>query len=489
MGILDFLTGNDQAASPWGALYPSPLLAPDPQQQAARDAAAYGSMGLDPSSVLPVDPFGDPRKTSVVNPNAPPKPATGFGAGVVPFGFAGPGSMNVQPSQIATVGAPQPAPAPAAPPAAVEPPAAPPQVAPLPLPAARPAGAPAAPAADDGEGTPAPAAPGSGAPAPFSLGGVGLGDRLDKGARGFFGNMALGPVGAIMGGLGALATGKSTDPASIQREQASATVQALLSRGASAADVQAAAGNPTLMHALISQYYGKDKFGVANFEDDNGRKTPRLYNTMTGEWVGGAPSAGASAPGYVVGPDGKPISIPAGADRKEFVKRVTEASADAATGKKTEAQAKASSFAARMEQADSLMAGLQNEGLSPWGKAMDALPGGVGNYAQSKNFQSYKQAQSAFITALLRQESGAAINKSEFDRYEREMFPQPGDAPEVVQQKAQMRKSAIDQMRGAAGPGYQSPSSLAPVGAQGGTAPRASGKVNVGGQALNWSVN
>ncbi|WP_316219381.1 hypothetical protein [Bradyrhizobium sp. SZCCHNR2026] len=474
MGILDFLTGNDQAASPWGALYPSPLLGPDPQQQAMRDAAAYGSMGLDPSSVLQPDPFGDPRKTSVINPNVSPKPATGFGAGAVPFAFAGPGSNLVQPSQITGAPVPQPAPAPAAPVAG-----------PVPLPAPRPAAASAAPAADDGEDAPAAAAPGSGAPAPFSLGGAGLGDRLEKGARGFFGNMALGPVGAIMGGIGALATGKSTDPGTIQREQMNATGQVLLSKGASLADVQAAGGNPALMKALIDQYYGTGKYKVVQTgEDAQGGKSFHVLNEQDGTLRPvGAPAS--SAPAAVMGPGGRPIPIPAGVNVKEFVKRVTEASADAATGKKTEAQAKASSFAARMEQANSVMSGLQNEGLSPWGKAMDALPGGVGNYAQSKNYQSYKQAQSAFITALLRQESGAAVNKSEFDRYERELFPQPGDAPEVVQQKAEMRKSAIEQMRGAAGPGYTAPAPLS----GGGGAPRASGKVNVGGQALNWSVN
>ncbi|MGJ4928154.1 hypothetical protein ACQR1I_16510 [Bradyrhizobium sp. HKCCYLS2038] len=356
----------------------------------------------------------------------------------------------------------------------------------MPLPAPRPS---AAPVADDGEDAPAHAAPGGGAPAPFSLGGGGGGDRFEKGFRGFVGNLHLGPIGAIMGGLGAIATGKSTDPGSIQREQMSATGQALLSKGASPADVQAAVGNPLLMKSLIDQYYGTGKYKVVQTgEDGQGGKSFHVLNEQDGTLRPIGAPAGA-APTAVMGPDGKPIPIPAGVNVKEFVKRVTEASADAATGKKTEAQAKASSFAARMEQANSVMGALQNEGLSMWGKGFDALPGGVGNVAQSANYQRYKQAQSAFITALLRQESGAAINKGEFDRYERELFPQPFDAPEVVQQKAEMRKSAIDQMRGAAGPGYQSPAPLAPAGGQAGAAARASGKVNVGGQSLNWSVH
>src|SRR5262245_24857109 len=158
MGILDILTGNPGAASPWGMLYGSPLFGPDPQQTAVANAAALGGMGVDPASLPQVDPFGDPKKLSVA---APPAPLPGgFGTGAVPFGFAGPGSMNVTPSQIAGPAAP--ASAPAAPPAAPQAPAAPQPAAP-PTPSNDEA-APAAPAA-------AAAPPGAGSPAPFSLGG------------------------------------------------------------------------------------------------------------------------------------------------------------------------------------------------------------------------------------------------------------------------------------------------------------------------------
>src|SRR5215468_3241485 len=154
MGILDILAGNPGAASSWGMLYGSPLFGPDPQQTAAANAAALGGVGVDPASLPQVDPFGDPKKLSVA---APPAPLpSGFGTGAVPFGFAGPGSMNVTPSQIAG----PPAPAPAAPPAAPQAPAAPQPAAP-PAPSNDEA-APAAPAA-------AAAPPASASPAPFSL--------------------------------------------------------------------------------------------------------------------------------------------------------------------------------------------------------------------------------------------------------------------------------------------------------------------------------
>jgi hypothetical protein len=364
--------------------------------------------------------------------------------------------MNFTPSQMAGPAAP--APTPAAPPAAPQAPAAPP-----------------APAVSNDEApsaTPAAAAPA--APAPFSLGGAGLLDRLSAAGQSFQNSKGLIPK--LFNGVTALATGQRTDASG---QALNATAQALLAKGATPAEVQASIGNPTLMQALINQYYGKEKYSVVQTgENADGGKQFSVFNTQTGEHkpIGSDPN---EAGGTVMGPDRKPITIPPGVNRKEYIKRVTESTADAAIGKKTEAQAKASSFAARMEQANSIMGQLQNEGLSLWGKGLDALPGGVGNLAQSPQYQKYKQAQSAFITALLRQESGAAINKSEFDRYERELFPQPGDAPAVVQQKAAMRASAIEQMRGAAGPGYKSPTPL-PSGA--------SGTVSIGGASIPWSV-
>ncbi|WP_315729043.1 hypothetical protein [Bradyrhizobium sp. SZCCHNS2015] len=464
-GILDFLTGNNAAASPWGALYPSPLLAPDPQRQAAEAAATYGAMGLDPSSVLPTDPFGDPRKLSVADPAA--KRASGFGAGVMPFSFAGPGSMNVQPSQIAGPAAPA-APSPAAPqapaPAAVSAPTA-----------ARPLAPPMniAPVGD-GAASPAPAA----SAAPLSLGGAGLLDRLGAASASMQNSHGLIPK--LFNGVSALASGERTDAAG---QAANATSTALLAKGASPADVQAAMGNPGLMQALVNQFYGRDKFKVVSTgEDGSGRKAYGVFNEVDGTIKPLAGPASGEDSATVTGPDGKPIAIPPGVDRKEFIKRITEASADAATGKKTEAQAKAGSFAARMEQAENAMGGLQGEGLSLWGKGLDALPGGVGNLAQSPQYQKYNQAKSAFITALLRQESGAAIGKAEFDRYDKELFPQPGDGPDVVKQKAQMRAAAIEQMRGAAGPGYRAAAPQSPAPSS------ASGTVSIGGASIPWSV-
>ncbi|MFT0875128.1 hypothetical protein VRZ08_01100 [Rhodopseudomonas sp. G2_2311] len=476
-GVIDYLTGNDASASPWGVLYQSP---PDRSASTAREAATYGMSSI----FLPqADPFGDPSKFTAGPAPASAPPTTGFGKGTVPFGFAGPGSMAITAGELGQ----KPVAAPAVPAASAVSASSPTDASSV----NRQSGAAALP--DDvvnvgnyrmpvyGERPeveqPRAAATAAAPVAPFSIGGSD--GRLMKGVRGFLGNMQSGPIGAILGGLGAVATGQETDPSSIASGKLNATAQALISKGASPVEVQAAINNPALMSQLISQYYSKDKWKVVQVgENGMGQKTFMQQNEVDGTLrpiqahsAGGSENVG---PQTITGPDGKQIQIPPGVDPKTFIKRVSETSADAAMGKTTEAQAKASNFAARMQKAEGILGGLQDQGRSFWQRAAGSVPM-VGNYMQSTEYQRYKQAASAFITAMLRQESGAAISQSEFDRYEKELFPQPGDDASVVKQKASMRSAAIEQMSRSAGPGFKGPSP--------------SGTVNVGGKAVNWSVN
>jgi hypothetical protein len=453
--------------APQSVTYPSPV------NQSAKDqdlAAIYAAAGM-PA------PAADPFAVAPSPASKPSAPLSPFADGAAPFSFAGPGSNIVSPSQIATADAvPMPQPrlsAADAPPATdlsssnrPSPPGAAYAAAPV-NPAAvnrlPPAAAPSAPAA--------PASAPTSSPAPFSFGGVG--DRLNLATKGFLGNLSGGPVGAVLGGLGALATGEPTDAGTIATRKQNATAQALIAKGVPVADVQAAVNNPDVMKTLVTQYFGPNKFDHVTRKDAEGAEIPGSYDPVTGKYKWESIPADATG-GTVMGPNGQPIAIPAGVNRKAFVRKISENAADVASGKQTEAQAKASQYAVRMSQAEKQMGPLQDQGLNFWDRAADSLPGGVGNYAQSGQYQQYKQAQSAFITALLRQESGAAISQSEFSRYEKEMFPQPGDSPQVVQQKAQQRVAAIQQMQRAAGPGYQAPGA-APV----------SGKTAGG---LNWSV-
>lgn len=67
--------------------------------------------------------------------------------------------------------------------------------------------------------------------------------------------------------------------------------------------------------------------------------------------------------------------------------------------------------------------------------------------------QQVEQAQRNFVNALLRKESGAAISPGEFDNARRQYFAQPGDSPQVLEQKRANRETAINALRVQAGPG------------------------------------
>lgn len=169
--------------------------------------------------------------------------------------------------------------------------------------------------------------------------------------------------------------------------------------------------------------------------------------------ISGLTPPATTAPTTVTGPDGQPITIPPGVDRKKFIDTVTADTAHGMSGKFTETQGKANQFAGRMEHAESTLGKLDNQGASIKGAALNVIPGG--NYLQSKEYQNYRQAQQEFITALLRRESGAAIAQHEFDNYGKQFFPQPGDGPEVINQKRQARWNALNSMKSEAGPAYK----------------------------------
>ena len=72
------------------------------------------------------------------------------------------------------------------------------------------------------------------------------------------------------------------------------------------------------------------------------------------------------------------------------------------------------------------------------------------NVARSPERQKYRQAQEDWVRAKLRKESGAVIADEEMDREIRTYFPQLGDGPAVVAQKAQARAVSIQAMLDAA---------------------------------------
>ena len=135
-------------------------------------------------------------------------------------------------------------------------------------------------------------------------------------------------------------------------------------------------------------------------------------------------------------------------------------------------QARDAGFADRMQNSTTILDKLDTQGTKFWQSLGDAkvlgvpLPGG--NYLQSPEYQQYKQAKEDFINAQLRRESGAAISQSEFDKADRQYFPQPGDSAAVIEQKRKNRQLAVEGMIRGAGPSYTPSPSIGPQPAQGG---------------------
>lgn len=134
--------------------------------------------------------------------------------------------------------------------------------------------------------------------------------------------------------------------------------------------------------------------------------------------------------------------------------------ANAVTGKApTEGERAAFGYLERMQAASKLLTGIEQAGYKPGGyrdyvaannSGMSVI-GPVFNAMQTPQGQQYRQAQEDWVRAKLRKESGAVIGDEEMAREIRVYFPQPGDTPQVIQQKASARLQAEKQMTSMAG--------------------------------------
>ena len=104
-------------------------------------------------------------------------------------------------------------------------------------------------------------------------------------------------------------------------------------------------------------------------------------------------------------------------------------------------QASAQGYADRLVESEGTIAQ-----LGSMFTGQDALGGLLPNAMQSSERQQFEQSKRNFINAVLRRESGAAIADSEFDSADLQYFPQRGDSPEVVVQKAQNRNTVINNL-------------------------------------------
>jgi hypothetical protein len=130
-----------------------------------------------------------------------------------------------------------------------------------------------------------------------------------------------------------------------------------------------------------------------------------------------------------------------------------------ASGKMTADEGKSALYADRAATAHANITKYENINNQPGGTVggliQQNLPAGVANVLVSGERGSSIDAQRAFINALLRRESGAAIAKSEFDSYGREYFPQLGDTPAQIEDKRKHRAEVIAGLAREAGRGYR----------------------------------
>jgi hypothetical protein len=141
----------------------------------------------------------------------------------------------------------------------------------------------------------------------------------------------------------------------------------------------------------------------------------------------------------------------------------------------TETQSNSVAFGARAVEANRLATDLENKGFTNIGKTRTVAGGIVGTApiigekleqgvksafnvlpefagGPSPEQQQVDQARRNFITAVLRKESGAVISPKEYSDEERKYFPQLGDSQEVIKQKQDARRLAIQALEAQAGP-------------------------------------
>jgi len=113
----------------------------------------------------------------------------------------------------------------------------------------------------------------------------------------------------------------------------------------------------------------------------------------------------------------------------------------------TEGQSKDTTFAVRAEGALPLIDKYGDALTSLPESAAGSLPGGVGNYLQSPEYQQAQQAGKEWLQAILRKDTGAAITKEETEEYGSVYLPRPGDSPEVLAQKKASRTRALEALK------------------------------------------
>jgi hypothetical protein len=162
-----------------------------------------------------------------------------------------------------------------------------------------------------------------------------------------------------------------------------------------------------------------------------------------------APSASSNEQDWVVR-DGVPTPIPRGTARPGD--RPYNASGQ---GRVLGTERAALNYYNRGKQAnDAIVQGGYEERYAKAGLGTQ-LQGQMPNVMQTREQQTYRQAQRAFTEARLRKESGAAVPQSEYDNDAATYFAQPGDSAETIAQKRATRQAVLDGIAFQAGGAYE----------------------------------
>ena len=109
----------------------------------------------------------------------------------------------------------------------------------------------------------------------------------------------------------------------------------------------------------------------------------------------------------------------------------------------TEGQSKDTVYATRANGAIDVLDEYDTELTNFGQRVMSADPTGIVRGKQSPEFQQAEQAGLEFLQALLRKDTGAAITPAETAEYGKVYLPQPGDTPQLLEQKRLSRRRAV----------------------------------------------
>jgi hypothetical protein len=189
-------------------------------------------------------------------------------------------------------------------------------------------------------------------------------------------------------------------------------------------------GSPEYLQGA-KQFYASKAEGDWTVQEDPNTGNKYAWNKRTNETKAIPVPGGATAPGNPFQP----------------------------TGKMSTDEGKTALYADRAATAHADITKYENLNQQPGGTVgglvQQNLPAGAANVLVSPERGRAMDAQRAFVNALLRRESGAAINAGEFNSYAKEYFPQVGDTADQIEAKRKHRAEVIAGLARESGRGYR----------------------------------